>query len=152
MIWKNNLLTALHCCISYNCKKSSASNENLPTMVWIVFWEGITKRFPWWFRAACNVEDLGLILGSRRSLGEGNDNPLMFLPGESHGQRSLVGYSPWGHRELDTTEWLHFTHFTTQRKLKNEEDGHKDDVNDCVIMPEKPARILLRMLVVILVI
>ena len=27
-----------------------------------------------------------------------------FLPGESHEQRSLVGYSPWGHRELDLTE------------------------------------------------
>ena len=26
------------------------------------------------------------------------------LPGESHGQRSLVGYSPWDHKELDTTE------------------------------------------------
>ena len=32
----------------------------------------------------------------------------LFLPGESHGQRSLVGYSPWGHKELDTTERLHF--------------------------------------------
>ena len=30
----------------------------------------------------------------------------VFLPGESHGQRSLVGYHPWGHREWDTTEWL----------------------------------------------
>ena len=28
----------------------------------------------------------------------------VFLPGESHGQRSLVGYSPWGYKELDTTE------------------------------------------------
>ena len=28
----------------------------------------------------------------------------VFLPGESHGQRSLVGYSLWGHEELDTTE------------------------------------------------
>ena len=27
-----------------------------------------------------------------------------FLPGEAHGQRSLVGYSPWGHKELDTAE------------------------------------------------
>ena len=27
-----------------------------------------------------------------------------FLPGKSHEQRSLVGYSPWGHRELDLTE------------------------------------------------
>ena len=26
------------------------------------------------------------------------------LPGESHGQRSLVGYSPWGRKESDTTE------------------------------------------------
>ena len=30
----------------------------------------------------------------------------VFLPGEFHGQRSLVGYSPWGHRDLDTTEQL----------------------------------------------
>ena len=30
----------------------------------------------------------------------------VFLPGESHGQRSLVGYSPWGCKELDTTELL----------------------------------------------
>ena len=31
---------------------------------------------------------------------------LVFLPGESQGQRSLVGYSPWGHKESDVTEWL----------------------------------------------
>ena len=31
----------------------------------------------------------------------------VFLPGESHGQRNLVGYSPWGRKELDTTELLH---------------------------------------------
>ena len=30
----------------------------------------------------------------------------VFLPGESHGQRSLVGYSPWGRGESDTTERL----------------------------------------------
>ena len=33
----------------------------------------------------------------------------VFLPGKSHGQRSLVGYSPWGRKESDTTERLHFT-------------------------------------------
>ena len=34
----------------------------------------------------------------------------VFLPGESHGQRSLAGHSPWGHRELDTavTERMQF--------------------------------------------
>ena len=30
----------------------------------------------------------------------------VFLPGKSHGRRSLAGYSPWGHKGLDTTEWL----------------------------------------------
>ena len=33
----------------------------------------------------------------------------VFLPGESHGQRSLAGYSPWGRQESDTTERLHFS-------------------------------------------
>ena len=51
--------------------------------------------------------DLGSIPGSGRSPGVGNDNPLQyFLPGKFHGQRSLVGYSPWGHKESDTTEQL----------------------------------------------
>ena len=35
----------------------------------------------------------------------------VFLPGKSHGRRSLVGCSPWGSEESDTTEWLHF-HFS----------------------------------------
>ena len=35
----------------------------------------------------------------------------VFLPGVSHGRRSLVGYSPWGCKEADTTEWLHFLSF-----------------------------------------
>ena len=44
--------------------------------------------------------------------GEGNGNPTaVLLPGKSHGWRSLVGYSPWGRKELDTTEQLHF-HFS----------------------------------------
>ena len=33
----------------------------------------------------------------------------VLLPGKSHGQRSLVGYSLWGRKESDMTEWLHFT-------------------------------------------
>ena len=33
----------------------------------------------------------------------------VFLPGESHGRRSLVGYSPQGRKESDMTERLHFT-------------------------------------------
>jgi len=33
----------------------------------------------------------------------------VLLPGKSHGQKSLVGYSPWGRKESDITEQLHFT-------------------------------------------
>ena len=50
--------------------------------------------------------DAGSIPGSERSAGEGNGTPV-FLPGESHGQRSLSGYSPWGCKESDMT--LHLT-------------------------------------------
>ena len=35
---------------------------------------------------------------------------LVFLPRESPGQRSLAGYSPWGHQELDTTEATKHAH------------------------------------------
>ena len=37
-------------------------------------------------------------------LEEGMATPPVFLPGESHGQRILEGYSPWSRKELDTTE------------------------------------------------
>ena len=54
---------------------------------------------------AGDMRDMGLIPGSGRSPGGGNDNPTpVFLPGESHGQRSLAGYSPQGHKKSDTTE------------------------------------------------
>ena len=35
----------------------------------------------------------------------------VLLPGESHGWKSLVGYNPWGRKESDTTEQLHFHFF-----------------------------------------
>ena len=56
--------------------------------------------------SACITGDPGSIPGSGRSPGEGNDCPPTpgFLPGEFHGQRSLAGYSPWSHKESDTTE------------------------------------------------
>ena len=43
----------------------------------------------------------------------------VFSPGESHGQRSLVGYSPWGHKELDRTEQLntHMPHMVLEKTL-----------------------------------
>ena len=53
-----------------------------------------------------NARDVGLIPWLVRYPGEENGNLLQYscLPGKSHGQRSLEGYSPWGHKELDMTE------------------------------------------------
>ena len=50
---------------------------------------------------AGDARDVSSIPGSGRSPGEGNCNPF---PGKSHGQRNLVGYSPWGCEKSDTTE------------------------------------------------
>ena len=55
--------------------------------------------------SACNAEDLGSIPGLGRSPRGGHGNPLQYSCQENpHGQRSLVGYSPCGHKESDTTE------------------------------------------------
>ena len=57
--------------------------------------------------SACNAGDLGSIPGSGRSPWRREWLPTpVFFPGEFHGQRSLAGYSPWEHKEWDTTEWL----------------------------------------------
>ena len=59
----------------------------------------------------CNTGDAG-DLGSVLRLGRWAWQPApVFLPGESRRQRNLTGYSPWGHREADTTQRLHF-HFS----------------------------------------
>ena len=60
--------------------------------------------------SAWNAGDSSSIPGSGTSLEKEIQTTQIFLPGEFHGPRSLEGYSPWGHRELDTTERL--THIT----------------------------------------
>ena len=53
------------------------------------------------------VRSLGSLPGLGRSPGGGHGNPLQYSCLENlHGQRNLAGYSPWGQKELDTTEQL----------------------------------------------
>ena len=57
--------------------------------------------------------DVGCIPVLRRSCGEENGNPPQYLPGKSYGQRSLVGYSSWSHKESNRTEqWSMYTCIT----------------------------------------
>ena len=53
---------------------------------------------------AGDTGEAGSIPGSGRSPGDGLAPTPVLLPGESHGQRSLVGFSPWGRIALGTTE------------------------------------------------
>ena len=55
--------------------------------------------------SSCNAGDLASIPGWGRSPFRKAWQPTpVSLTGEFHGQRSLAGYSPWGHKELDTTQ------------------------------------------------
>ena len=70
---------------------------------------------------AGDLRDMGSIPGMGRSPGEGHGKLTpVFLPGEFHGQRSLTGCSPEGHKESDMTEVtertrMHKAHFTPWR-------------------------------------
>ena len=55
--------------------------------------------YPW-----CNAGDQGSNPGLGSSSGEGNGNALQYSCLENSMDRSLAGYSPWGRKELDTTE------------------------------------------------
>ena len=93
------------------------------------WWDrGVKRRglSPWTFRG---VEAGHRGQGLGRSIVEGwrrKWQPIPgFLPGASHGRRSLVGYSPWGRKELDKTERLHLLTYSltylltySRRKVK----------------------------------
>ena len=84
-------------------------------LVCLCFGSEVLYVISWWWASllaqrvkafACNAGDLGLIPESGRS--PGWHPTAVFLPGKCHGRRSLVSYSPWGCKELDVTEQLHF--------------------------------------------
>ena len=91
--------------------------ENISNRVWIEcgFSDASDGK-----ETACNARDPGLILGSGRSPEEGNGNPTpVVLPGKFRGQRSLAGYSPWGFKELDTTEGRPLSLWLTECGLRS---------------------------------
>ena len=83
---------------------------------------------------AGDSEDSGLTPGWGRSPGGGNGNPLQYSCLENpHGERSLVGYSPWGCKESDTTEHsmaaaVHNNGSVNKDKEKTREGGKNSDL------------------------
>ena len=90
-------LSGKHSCHLLNHALQTLKNELSEGLPWELRWERICLQYgrpgfdPW----------VGKILWRRAW-----QPTLVFLPGEFHRQRSLVGYSPWGHKESDTTEQL----------------------------------------------
>ena len=69
------------------------------------------------------VGDTGLIPGSGRSPGGENGNALQYSCLENpHGQRSLVGYSPWDHKEL--YDWSDWAHVNVDSRPQSDSDSH----------------------------
>ena len=72
----------------------SLGRNRLPTPVFLDFPGGSDDK-----ESSCNMGDLGSIPGLERSTGGEHGNTLQYSCLENpHGQRSLAGYSPWGHR------------------------------------------------------
>ena len=89
------------------------SRDRLPTPVFMASLE----------EYRCNVRDWRPIPGLGRSPGGGHGNPLQHSCLENpHGQRSLVGYSPWGLKESDMTEQLSTAQHSTY--IRTMEDIH----------------------------
>ena len=73
-----------------------------------IWWKG------WYLSCLAFFEIPGFVIC--HLLGKAHGDPLQYSCLENpHGQRSLVGYSPWGHKESDTTKWLSMAHINFRK-------------------------------------
>ena len=97
-------------CKEYTCQCRRCRRHGFYPWVGKIPWSRKWLGFPGGSidkESSCNAGDLGSIPGLRRSPRGGHGNPLQYSCLENpQGQRGLVGYSPWGCKELDMTEWL----------------------------------------------
>ena len=82
----------------------------ITTSCYFLLYSKVNRGLSWWFsgkESACNAGDSGSIPGLGRSPGEGNDYTLQYPCLENPmDQKSLAGYSPQSHKELDRNEQL----------------------------------------------
>ena len=101
---------------------TQGSNPGLLHCRQILYWLSYKYlRLPWWLRwqsvcLQCGRPRFNLWVGNILWRRKWPPTPVL-LPGKSHGWRSVVGYSPWGRKESDTIERLHFT--LMAQKVKN---------------------------------
>ena len=108
MIWENSIEA---CILSYVKQIASPGSMNETGCSWLVHWDDPEG---WDGEGGGRQVQDGEYMYTHGWFRQWHPTPVL-LPGKAHGQRSLVGCSPWGCEESDTTEWLHFHfHFTLQ--------------------------------------
>ena len=100
------------CCVSCLLSKLKRQGSTGPHLGFPSLREAITSWIPskCSFRWDGHFTSFPLLSGAMTGC-LGCVSILVFLPGESHGQRSLVGYRPWSHKESDMTEQVSLTHY-----------------------------------------
>ena len=102
-------------------QKDLLEKNRLPTPVFLGFPDGSDGK-----ESACNVGNLGSIPGLGSPWRRERLSTPVFWPGEFHGQRNLVGYSPWDCQKLNMTEQLSlFKHTCTHNLLAGHTGGKK---------------------------
>ena len=108
------------------CSTSHSKCGHLET-----FWVAVSQRLcssnshfglPWWLRQLsvclqCGRPGFDPCIRKIPWRRKWQPTPVL-LPGESHGWKTLVGYNPWGRKELDTAERLHFTSLQTKMRVE----------------------------------
>ena len=129
--------------IQFNSKKKKKQPDNLTKKVGIGSESSTSGKEP-----ACHcrrdLRDVGSVPGLGRPPGEGRGHPLQCSCLENpHGQRSLVGYSPWGRKELDTSEvtWQRIRRDILQKSRTN---GQQVNEKVLSVIQEKQVRTTVR--------
>ena len=96
-------------CKVLSCEHIAMDSFGKIRLIYVKFWlPWLLRRYS--VRLQCGTPGFNSWVGKISWRRKWQSTPVL-LPGKSHGQRSLVGYSPLGLKELDTTERLHFMSF-----------------------------------------
>ena len=117
----NKKLQAIQRILKMHVYKTIKNDKDVKSKILIymgLHWWLVIKNLPWASLVAQTVKNLPEVQetwiqswGWEDPLEKGMATHSVFLPGKFHGQRRLVGYSPWGGKESDMTDCLTLSHF-----------------------------------------